>query len=422
MDVNATSSAPSKRRELQAVIIGPGRIGCGFAGDVLAAAGYRLTFVGRGAAISALWQAGRYTVRLVDGPRVTEREITGVRALEASDPRAAAAIAEADVIAVSVGTAGLAGIAPLLAEGLRRRTTPVNVLAFENEPEAAAILRREVLARWPAAAEHGFSGALVSRIVTRRLGDAARGEPLVFVGDPASTFVVHAPSLRAPLAIIPGLQLVEDYAAHVQKKLFMFSAGHATAAYLGALKGYRYVHAAIRDREIRARVLAAMDEGRRGLAAKYGPALAGSRKDLAAIVRRFENAALNDPIERVARDPRRKLGCGDRLLGAARLAEEAGVRPFRLALAAAAALCFDCAGDPSACALQQDLAREGAPAVLARVAGLSPDSALGKLVQESWHRLADHRAPSAQLLSFGTRMWTFRAEDDAPAFRHLQTA
>ncbi|HET9596455.1 MAG TPA: hypothetical protein VFP65_12775, partial [Anaeromyxobacteraceae bacterium] len=207
--MNATSSTPSKHRELHAVVIGPGRIGCGFAGDVLAAAGYRLTFVGRGAAIRALWQAGRYTVRLVDGPRATEREIGGIRALEASDPRAAEAIATADVIAVSVGTAGLPGIAPLLAEGLRRRTTPVNILAFENEPEAAAILRREVLARWPAAAEHGFSGALVSRIVTRRTGDPERGEPIVFVGDPASSFVVHAPSLRAPLAIIPGLQLVE---------------------------------------------------------------------------------------------------------------------------------------------------------------------------------------------------------------------
>ncbi|HET9595279.1 MAG TPA: hypothetical protein VFP65_06850, partial [Anaeromyxobacteraceae bacterium] len=260
------------------------------------------------------------------------------------------------------------------------------------------------------------------RIVTRRTGDPERGEPIVFVGDPASSFVVHAPSLRAPLAIIPGLQLVEDYGAHVQKKLFMFSAGHATAAYLGALKGYRYVHAAIRDREIRARVLAAMDEGRRGLAAKYGPVLAGSRKDLETIVRRFENAALNDPIERVARDPRRKLGCGDRLLGAAKLAEEAGVRPLRLALAAAAALCFDCAGDPSACALQQDLARDGAPAVLARVAGLPADSALGKLVKDNWRRLAGDRAPQAQLLSFGKRMWTFRADAEGPTFLPLPVA
>jgi mannitol-1-phosphate 5-dehydrogenase len=406
---------------MKAVLIGPGRIGCGFAGHLLAQAGYDLTFVGRGDIVDHLARVRSYRVRLVDNARVTEAVVSGVRALRCEDPRAVEAIAQADLVGVSVGTAGLAAIAPLLAAGLARRALPVNVLAFENAPDAAAILSREVTALLPSAARHGFSGALVSRIVTRRLGDVAGPEPLTFVGDPPTTFVAHGPSLRGRLPPVPGLVAVDDYQAWVVKKLYTFSAGHATTAYLGALKGYRYVHAAIRDREIRARVVAAMEEGRRGLAARYGAALAGSGGDLDAIVARFENAALNDPIERVGRDPRRKLGCHDRLLGAARLAEVAGVRPARLAHAAAAALCFECAGDPSACALQREVAEHGPAAVLESVAGLERESGLVRLVAEHFAHLAEGRAPKAQLLSLDRRLWSWR-RDPSPRPQRLAAA
>jgi mannitol-1-phosphate 5-dehydrogenase len=392
---------------MKAVLIGPGRIGCGFAGQILSAAGYDLLFVGRGAIVDQLERSRAYRVRLVEGSRATEVEVSGVRALRNDDARAIDAIAEADLVGVSVGAANLTAIAPLLAAGLARRSRPVNVLAFENEPEAGPILARAVLAHLPTAACHGFSGALVSRIVTRRVGDLDASEPLTFVGDPPTTFVVHGPSLRGRLPVIPGLVAVDDYQAWVLRKLYTFSAGHATTAYLGALKGYRYVHAAIRDPEIRGRALEAMEEGRRGLEARYGAALAGDRKDLEAIVARFENAALDDPIERVARDPRRKLGCHDRLLGAARLAEAAGVLPVRLALAAAAALCFDCPGDPSACGLQSELAQLGAAPVLESVGGVDPQSGLSRLISAHWERLGQGRTPDAQLLSLGRSMWSW---------------
>ena len=48
-------------------------------------------------------------------------------------------------------------------------------------------------------------------------------------------------------------------------------------------------------------------------------------------LKRMVNPFLNDPIDRVTRDPVRKLGWDDRLLGAMRLAREAGVEPNLLA-------------------------------------------------------------------------------------------
>ena len=43
------------------------------------------------------------------------------------------------------------------------------------------------------------------------------------------------------------------------------------------------------------------------------------------------NPFLNDPIERITRDPVRKLGWEDRLIGSIRLTLDAGVQPLLLA-------------------------------------------------------------------------------------------
>jgi mannitol-1-phosphate 5-dehydrogenase len=330
----------------------------------------------------------------------------------------AAAVAEADLVAVSVGAQNLAAVAPLIAAGLARRTSPVNVIAFENCTDPGGCLREAVVRCAPAvrSAGHGFSGALVSRIVTRRLGDPAGAEPLIFLGDPPASFVVHGPSLCAPAPLIPGLRAVDDFGAWVTKKLYTFSAGHAAAAYLGALKGYHFVHTAIRDPEIRAAVVAAMEEGRLGLARRYGPELAGDRAELDAIVARFENASLNDPVSRVGRDPLRKLGREDRLVGAARLASEAGVRPRRLALVAAAAMCFECATHSGG--------RLGGPeATLRTVAGLDPSRGLGRDVSQAFTRLAEGREPDNVLLSLRELIWSWaRKPLGAEAEPALQSA
>jgi len=55
-------------------------------------------------------------------------------------------------------------------------------------------------------------------------------------------------------------------------------------------------------------------------------------------LKRMINPFLNDPVERVTRDPVRKLGWEDRLLGAMRLAKDAGVAPDLLADGARLAL------------------------------------------------------------------------------------
>jgi mannitol-1-phosphate 5-dehydrogenase len=56
------------------------------------------------------------------------------------------------------------------------------------------------------------------------------------------------------------------------------------------------------------------------------------------LLMRMTNPHLGDTVERVGRDPRRKLGWDDRLIGTMRLALSQGITPRRYALGAAAAL------------------------------------------------------------------------------------
>src|SRR5688500_6379736 len=142
-----------------------------------------------------------------------------------------------------------------------------------------------------------------------------------------------------------------------------------------------------------------MREGQQGLAARYGKALAGGEPELQAILWRFENAALNDPVARVGRDPRRKLGPGERLVGAAQLCEAAGVRVATLPLAAAAAVCFDGAGRPATAAARTP---SSPPSALRELCSAQADSGFSQRVTAAWERFSSSWTEDAPLFSLTT--------------------
>jgi mannitol-1-phosphate 5-dehydrogenase len=380
---------------VRAVVIGPGRIGLGFAADLLDRAGAKLTVVGRGDVVDNLEDTGGYRVRLIDQARQQEREIRVRRALHADDMDAVSdQLARARVVAVAVRPENLGAVAPLIAAGLKARTRkkPLNVIAFENAVDAGPALRAAVAELLPSEfplKRHGFSGAVVSRAVSGMLGEPRDGEPLTVLGDPLIRFEVHGPSLAKSMPKIPGLVRVDDFEAAFNAKLYVFSAGHATVAYLGFLKGYRYIHAAVRDPEIRAAALEAMQEGQEGLAARYGRKRAGGEAELEAILWRFENAALGDPVTRVGRDPRRKLEPSERLAGAAKLFEKkAGRPPSTLPMAAAAAVCFAAVGgDPGAATATAEQLSQGS-SLLRELGTAKTDPAFAESVTVAWERFS----------------------------------
>lgn len=350
-----------------AVILGAGSVGCGVGVQLMREAGLPVVVVSGTEGSARLLRSGGVRVRYAGASGRPETVVRPHDALAVSDGAAVRRyLHHASIVMIATRAVDHVSLAPLLAAGLADRPTPVNVLVCDNRETAAQQLRAMVAEHGDHdVLRHGYVGTLVDRIVNRRAGpDGTR----VLVTESQGTIHLDAHALVAPVHTKGQLHLVENFRAHVMRKLYVFSAGHAAAAYLGMLRKHSRLHHALGDPAVDLVVRAAMREGQAGLSACFGERFAGGEAAVDAGVRRFADATLDDSVERVGRDPARKLGAHDRICGPARLAVAAGESVPALALVAAAAL-RAAAGERG---IREQLARDGGPGTLARCGQLSP--------------------------------------------------
>lgn len=128
-----------------------------------------------------------------------------------------------------------------------------------------------------------------------------------------------------------------------EAKLYGHNATHALLGYLAHASGCRYISdAAHIPGLIRFAEKAFLEESGAALIRKYqgiDPLFteAGFSNYVTELLGRMLNPHLSDRVERVIRDPIRKLAWNDRLIGTMRLALGQGIQPIRFATAAAAA-------------------------------------------------------------------------------------
>ena len=383
----------------KAVHFGAGNIGRGFLGQLYFESGYETTFIDvADALVAGLNERRAYPLRILDDVSYTML-IENVRAVDARKTEdVAAALAEAEIASTAVGVPVLSRIAPMLAAGIAKRfadanAKPLDIIVCENMLEAGPFLREEVRKHlspaFHAALDEkvGFVEASIGRMVPVMTEALKEEDPLLVCVEAYCHLPVDKDGFKGPIPELKNLQPRDNFEAYVERKLFVHNAGHAATAYLGYLRGHEYIWQAIGDTAVRNEVEAALAESCEGLVRKHGldgKGLASHREDL---VRRFGNRLLGDQVERVARDPIRKLGKRDRLIGAALMSAEQGVSPLGLAFAAAAAIRYDQATDPAAQSIQERLAKDGLSGVLREVCGIDPDSVLGCLIADGEHRL-----------------------------------
>ena len=100
---------------------------------------------------------------------------------------------------------------------------------------------------------------------------------------------------------------------------------------------------------------------------------------------RFGNPMMEDTLVRVAKDPIRKLGPGDRLIGSARLCLEEGIFPENIARVCGAALCYDFEGDVESLKRQVMIRAQGIEKTLEQVSHIKIDVPLGQKIIEFYH-------------------------------------
>lgn len=355
------------------VVFGAGAIGRGLLGELAARAGWPAVFIEKQPELARqLAAAGHYTVRLV-GRSVSLTRVTDYRVLPATDPAGIArAVRDCELAATAVGGEQLGVAAGLLAPALRERRKPLPVLVCENWPRAEAVLT-EALTR-AGAAPDAFHCVPVSveRMVQRTAG-------LDLIGESGETGWVPA---TVPL---PGWNVCADLTPYYARKLYTNNAGHALLAYEGFWAGHATLCAALAEPAIRRRLEALLAVAAEMLEREYEIAANALREHVECLVRyRFANTALADRVERVARQPLRKLGPQERLVGLLRRAEKHRLPVTPVCRAIAAALHYDDPRDAESRQLQAWVRADGPSRVLQEICGLHPEEEHHRLCLAEW--------------------------------------
>src|SRR5690606_23878671 len=173
--------------------------------------------------------------------------------------------------------------------------------------------------------------------------------------EPYFEWAIESSPFGDDLPNIPGAHFVEDLGPYIERKLFTVNTGHAATAYFGAQAGFERISDALADPTIAARVEAALEETSAMLAAVHGLDPLDLAEYRATILDRFRSPALVDTVQRVGRQPLRKLSRHERFIGPAATAAERGLSTSALVDAIAAALEFDDPSDAQSVELQQML-------------------------------------------------------------------
>jgi len=368
---------------MKALHFGAGNIGRGFIGKLLADAGIELVFADvNQVVLDALNARHEYPVHVV-GEQAKVEIVKGVSAVNSTSDDIIALVADVDLVTTAVGPQILERIAGSVAKGLAKRQEagndrPLNIIACENMVRGTSQLKQHVLKALPEqhhawVEQHvGFVDSAVDRIVPP--SEAGSNDPLEVTVETFSEWIVDKTQFKGELPTIAGMELTDNLMAFVERKLFTLNTGHAITAYLGQLAGHQTIRDAILDEKIRAVVKGAMEESGAVLIKRYGFDADKHAAYIEKILGRFENPYLKDDVERVGRQPLRKLSAGDRLIKPTLGTLEYQLPNAHLVQGIAAAMHYRSAQDPQAQELEALINEKGPQATLAQVSGLDADS------------------------------------------------
>jgi len=317
---------------------------------------------------------GRYRVNIATSQGIEKKEITGITILNPGDPAdreaLVAAVADADELACALPSVkfyeagGAASVISVLADGFARRRSRGEarrsiVYAAENHNHAAEILEAHLCRSLTVPAETLRTSVQCLNTVIGKMSGIVTDEAQIadqglarLAGDTGRCVLVEAFNHILITRIawndfprgIPIFIEKDDLLPFEEAKLYGHNATHALMGYLARAQGYDTIADVRRDARIPNLARTAfLQESGAALIRKYhglDPLFTevGYRDYAEDLLDRMMNPHLRDLVARVVRDPRRKLGWDDRLVGTMRLALGQGITPKLYALGAKAAL------------------------------------------------------------------------------------
>lgn len=314
---------------------------------------------------------GCFSVNIAGRAGISSAIIKGVDIYNPRDPGDRAklldAVSESSEIATALPSVDFFGdgsaadhVAGVLRDGLAARVAakkaPAIVYTAENNNHAAEILTDCL--RNSGMPDPAAGAAILNTVIGKMsgvIGDPAqinRQQLETFTPDMPKAFLVEEFN-RILISRIPPdsvqrnitvFEEKDDLLPFEEAKLYGHNAVHALLGYKLAERGIEFMDLARNDHELLAIAREAfINESGLALCRKYSGldelfTAEGFGRYANDLLERMMNPHLCDRVERVVRDPRRKLGWNDRLIGTIRLALSQGVEPHCFVEGAQAAL------------------------------------------------------------------------------------
>lgn len=312
---------------MKIVIFGSGNIGRGFIGQVFSDAGYDVVFVDIDTAVvDEINRQGEYPLILLTAEGEDTRIIDSVRAVDANDSNVVVSeLVSADIAATAVGLGALPYLAPNIAKAVKARiangTNPLDILICENAPAAHTVLKAAVEeVSEPGFVEKiaqniGFVRTTIGRMVPVTPSDLLENNKLTILAEGYNKIPADADAFLNESPDVPEIKPFSPFEYELKKKLYLHNLGHGVVGYFGSLAGHEFIWQAMTDENIRVAARTAMLEAAAAIDKVYGET--DLPEHIEELLLRFSSPALRDTVERICRDPMRKLAPGDRFSGAA---------------------------------------------------------------------------------------------------------
>lgn len=383
----------------KALVFGAGKIGQGFIGELLHDDGYEIIFADvSDEVIEEINKNNCYSLFLTNH-KYEEKVIDNVSALSLlkNQEEIIEAITQVDIIATSVMKTNLVSVAPILAEGLKKRLNEglsrVLVMACENAimgtDTLVSLMVDTGIVTMDQLKEIGaYPNTGVDRFV---FGGIYNGKEGTAISD-SHELAIERQKLDDPDSKpIAGAEYVVNLEAVLKRKIYLVNCWLAITSYIGHTHGYTMVDEALRDAAIQEKVKKAVLESAAGLEKKFG----FSKDEMThyineMIIKRYDDynqEGINDPIARVARQPIRKLSPDDRIMGPVYIASEYGLSTEHLLYGAAYAFKYDNPEDEEAVKLQEYIQKDGIENTIERITGLQKGSAMFNLVLDYYNAI-----------------------------------
>lgn len=380
----------------KALHFGAGKIGRGFIADLLHDSGYEIIFADvSDALVELINKKHEYPLFLInhDYKRKLIDHVTAYSSIKEPD-KVIEAIGEAEIITTSVMAGNLTKIAPLIAHGLQKRLRDgkekTTVMACENAIMGTDILKKAMTDTGIMTEEEldqiaVFPNTAVDRMVFDGEHD---GETGVEIGDDFELAIERDKLPDPAWEPVKGAEYVDSLEKFLQRKIYIINGGHALTGYVGYIYGLKTVQEVIHNETIFKEVENAMLESASALEKKYG----FSHESLAEYIRtmmieRFTTPGVADPIERVAREPIRKVSPNDRIMGPANQCEELGLENKYLLRGAAYALYYKDPEDVQAVEIQTFIEDHGIEEAIVKYTGAPKNSRMHRIILKEYNSL-----------------------------------